>query len=366
MTYDGGAAGTGVAGHRGLPDFLGGRRLLAEDSRTESGHARFRRRYPHPAPIGAWPIARWVAGRIGRVLLVVWLTATAVFFAVNVALNPVATMLPLGATQQTIDQFRQALGLNTPLVVRYFDFLWDILHLNIGPSLWLGRDAFGEAISHIPATLEIAIPASIIGTTIGSVFGILSGRRPDSAFARVVNVFSFVLISAAEFWVGVMAILIFAVWLRLLPAGGSNGISSAILPIAVLSLRPLAHATQVMSTSVAEEMQKDYVLTARAKGMSEQRSVLRHVARNAALPTLTIAIVDFGAMFGGIAVVVETVFSWPGIGQLASQALQENDVVLIEAIVVVVAFVIAVLSLIADLLYLIIDPRVRSVVAPRA
>ena len=284
MTYDGGAAGTGVAGHRGLPDFLGGRRLLAEDSRTESGHARFRRRYPHPTPIGAWPIARWVAGRIGRVLLVVWLTATAVFFAVNVALNPVATMLPLGATQQTIDQFRQALGLNTPLVVRYFDFLWDILHLNIGPSLWLGRDAFGEAISHIPATLEIAIPASIIGTTIGSVFGILSGRRPDSAFARVVNVFSFVLISAAEFWVGVMAILIFAVWLRLLPAGGSNGISSAILPIAVLSLRPLAHATQVMSTSVAEEMQKDYVLTARAKGMSEQRSVLRHVARTPRCP----------------------------------------------------------------------------------
>jgi peptide/nickel transport system permease protein len=155
--------------------------------------------------------------------------------------------------------------------------------LNIGPSLWLGRDAFGEAISHIPATLEIAIPASIIGTTIGSVFGILSGRRPDSVFARVVNVFSFVLISAADFWVGVMAILIFAVWLRLLPAGGSNGISSAILPIAVLSLRPLAHATQVMSTSVAEEMQKDYVLTARAKGMSERRSMLRHVARNAAL-----------------------------------------------------------------------------------
>jgi peptide/nickel transport system permease protein len=366
MTHDSGAVDTGLPGRRGFPDFFGSRRLSQEDQPDVSGPARFQRRYPHPAPTGAWRAIRWLVARIARVLLVVWLTSTAVFFAVNIALNPVATMLPIGSTQQTIDAFRQALGLNTPLMLRYFEFLFHILRLNIGPSLWLGTDAFSEAISHIPATLEIAIPASIIGTIVGSAVGILAGRRPDSAFARVVNFLSFALISAAEFWVAAMAILIFAVTLRWLPAGGSIGLSSAVLPIAVLCFRPLAHSAQVMSTSVAEEMQRDYVLTARAKGMSERRSVLRHVARNAALPTLTMAIVDFGAMFGGIAVVVETVFSWPGIGQLASQALQENDVVLIEAIVVVVSFVIASLSLLADLLYLIIDPRVRSVGEPRA
>lgn len=320
----------------------------------------FARRYPRPAPVGRWAIVRWIASRIGRILLVIWLTATAVFFAVNVALNPVATMLPQGSSRQTIDAFRHALGLDTPLVIRYFEFLFHAIQGNFGTSLWLGTNAFTEAISHIPATLEIAVPASIIGTIVGSGIGLLAGRRPDSALARVVNVITYVFISAAEFWVGIMAILIFAVWLRWLPAGGDVESGSFVLPIAVLTLRPLAHAAQVMSTAEAEEMRKDYVLTARAKGMSERATILRHVARNAALPTLTIAIVDFAGMFGGIAVVVETVFAWPGIGQLASESLQQADVVLIQAIVVITAFVIAILNLLADVLYLIIDPRVRS------
>ncbi|MFC5210372.1 ABC transporter permease [Pseudonocardia sulfidoxydans] len=248
------------------------------------------------------------------------------------------------------------------MLVQLGTFFAKAVHFDFGESLWQGGSAIGSVLAHLPATLLIAIPAVVLGAAAGLVLGTVAARRPDSGLAQALNVFAYGVISVAEFWVGLMLILIFAVIMGWLPTGGYDPKpATLVLPVLVLAMKPFAQIFQLTQSTMVTEYGKQYVMAARAKGLGEVAVAREHVIRNAAIPVVTLGFYELGRVFVGTAVIVEVVFAWPGIGRLAVGALEHGDVFLVQAIVAVAAIVVAGLNLGADLLYFRLDPRTRSV-----
>lgn len=296
--------------------------------------------------------------RLAAAFLVIFLVLTAIFFVTQLLGDPVTLVLGDTATPTQIAAVRARLGLDQPLLQQYWQFLVNAAQGSFGDSFWQQQPALQIVFSRLPATFLLAGVAMLVMVPIGVLLGVIAAYRQGSWIERLVNVLSIVSSSLVNFWVALMLILVFAVTLRWLPTSGYGEPQHLVLPVATLSLLQIGVLAQITRTSVAEQLQSQFVSAARARGLSPVRVMLRYALRNALIPIFTVAAgMLIGLMTG--AVITEVVFGWPGIGRLLLQAIQDGDLPLIQATVFVSASILVVLTLLVDLAYVRLNPRVR-------
>ena len=282
----------------------------------------------------------------------------AVFFVTHLLGDPARLMLRPEASEAQVQALRDSLGLNDPLLVQFGRFMGDLARGDVGNSMWQRVPAMDIVIDRLPATLYLAGVTLGLAIPLAVVLGIISAIKPRSLADRVVTVIALAGVSTADFWLGLMLILLFAVQLGWLPTSGYGGIDFVVLPALALAVRPLGRISQVVRSAMLDEMNKPYVTTARAKGLHERVVIIGHTLKNAAIPILTMMGDEAASLLNG-AVVIETLFGWPGVGILLIQAIEKRDLPLIEATVIVIAILIVTVNLLVDLTYSLIDPRVR-------
>lgn len=301
----------------------------------------------------------YVVRRIAQSILVLVGISVIVFAALHLTTDPAAAMLRGGTpTKADILALRRHLGLDQPLPVQFAIFIADAVRGNFGTSYYYNNPAFSLVMDHLPATLELTVAGMAVSLLIAFPLGILSAVRRNSWLDFFGRIFALLGISFPNFWLGIMLILIFAVRLNWVPPSGYGGIQYLILPAVTLGMILAGISTRLIRSSVLDVLAADYVRTARAKGLPSLRVITRHVVRNALLPVVTYIGLQFGTLLGG-AVIVEQVFSWPGVGQLALGAVNQGDFPLVQASVLVLATILILVNLLVDLSYVFIDPRIR-------
>ena len=281
-----------------------------------------------------------------------------VFALARLTGNPAALYLPLNATQQMRDDFAARNGLDQPLLVQMADYFGGVLRLDFGESLRTGESAAAMALRAFPATLQLAAVTMILAIVIAIVLGSWASLKPNGIADRIVSFFSMTAASVPDFWVAILGIWIFAITLGWLPTSGVNGSEAWVLPIATLLLRPFGVLVQIVRGAMVSALSEPYIKLARSKGAGDVRIVTHHALRNAAAPALTVA----GDLTVGLvngAVVVETIFGWPGIGKLMIDSILQRDFAVLQAAVLLTAVAIFVLNILIDLGYALLDARVR-------
>ena len=299
--------------------------------------------------------------RLAHAVFVVWGVVTAVFFLVRLTGDPTPFLVDQTATQEEIAHVRRLLGLDRSILAQYQDFLGAVARGDFGASIREKRPAMPMVLEHFwPATVELSVAALVLSTTAAIPLGVLSATHRGRATDHLSRLGSLLLQSMPSFWLGLMLILVFAVGLGgLLPAFGSGTWRHLLLPAITLAAAPLAQNVRLIRASLLEDHSRRTTCARRAaKGLGERLVVYRHALRNAALPFITVAGLSLGFMLSGT-VVIETVFSWPGIGRLIVQAVPGRDFPVIQAGVFVFALIFVLLNLLVDVLYSAVDPRVR-------
>jgi ABC-type dipeptide/oligopeptide/nickel transport system permease component len=301
----------------------------------------------------------YVAQRTAQMVLVVVGVVTVTFFAVRlVPGDPARIMEPPGTPESVIKLTRQQLGTDRPIPVQYVDFLGSLLEGDLGTSFRGGRPVAGVVLDALPNTFALGAASMLVTTTASFLIGIVAALRPNSVVDRLSLVFVAVAQSTPSFWLGVMLVLVFSIELRWLPAIGMESAKSFVLPVATLSLTLMPLLVRSVRQTFIETLGEGYVRAARARGLSERRILLVHVMKVAAVPLITLIGLQAGYVLGG-AVVIESIFNWPGIGLLALQAIQQRDFPLIQGTVLVIAVVFTVVNFLVDIAYAALDPRVK-------
>lgn len=272
--------------------------------------------------------------------------------------DPARLMLRPEATAEQVEAVRDRLGLNDPLHEQFFRFMGGAVRGDFGESIWQRAPALPIMLDRLPNTLYLAGVTILVAIPLAALLGIVSALRPGSLIDRASTVVGLAGVSIADFWLGLMLILFFAVNLGWFPTSGFGGPQYVILPALALMVRPLGRISQVIRSSMLDQLGQPYVTTARSKGLSERVVVTLHAMKNAAIPALTLIGDETAALLNG-AVVIETVFGWPGIGLLLIQAIERRDLPLIEACVFAIAVMIIFANLLVDLAYTFFDPRIR-------
>jgi peptide/nickel transport system permease protein len=281
-----------------------------------------------------------------------------VFFMTHLVGDPASLMLRPEATEEQRMAVRERLGLNDPILVQFWRFFSGVLRGDFGDSIWQRVPALPIVIDRLPATLYLASATLLLAVPLAITLGVISAIRPGSIVDRVVTVIALGGVSTADFWLGLMLILFFAVRLGWLPTSGYGGLQFVLLPAIALAFRPLGRISQVVRSAMLDQFNQPYVTTARAKGLTERVVIFLHTLKNAAIPITTLIGDEAASLLNG-AVVIETVFGWPGVGILLIQAIERRDLPLIEASVIVIAVMIVTVNLLIDLTYTFVDPRVR-------
>ncbi len=271
--------------------------------------------------------------------------------------DPVSLLLSPEATQADREELKHELGLDRPLRIQYLVFLKDAIRGNFGISFRHQRPALGLVIQHLPATLELTVAAMILSIVISIPLGVLASIKPGSFLDRAGMTFALFGQSAPVFWIGIMFILLFGVKLRWFPISGRGGIENLIMPAMTLALFSTAAQTRLTRSSMMDVLDKDFIRTARSKGLTESRVIVKHALKNALIPIITIVALQFGMMLSG-AVITETIFAWPGVGRLAVYAIYNRDYPVIQAAVFVTSFFFIFINLFVDIIYTWIDPRI--------
>ena len=283
------------------------------------------------------------------------------FFAINILGDPVQLLLDEEASQEAIDALRAKFGLDRPLHVRFVDFYWDLIRGDFGQSIRHRIDAREMIFDRLPNTAVLALIAWSLGA-LGIPLGMLAARRPRGVIDRVVNVLSFAVISVPEFWLALMLILVVSVQLELFPTSGFNGLGPAgwkfmVLPAIALCPRVMGRNAQITRATMIEELGRQYVATARSKGLGETKILYAHVFKNAAISIVTLMGDELAGFMNG-STIVEVIFGWPGIGLLLIQAINARDLPVVTAAVFVIALMVMVVNLAVDLIYSWLDPRI--------
>ena len=302
---------------------------------------------------------RYITRKLGHTLFVAFGVVTLVFVALRMSGDPAATMLPGDASVEELRDLRHALGLDQPLLVQYVRFLGSAVTGDFGTSLRHQEPAMALVLERLPATLELAFAALILSVVVGVPLGIIAALRRGKLADIAAMAFAVVGQATPYFWMGIMLILVFAVELRWVPTSGRGGFERLILPAVTLGTHFMAVLARLTRTSMLEVLGQNYVVTARAKGLTERAVVLVHALKNAAVPVVTLIGLQFGTLLGG-AVVTETIFAWPGVGRLAVQSIFVRDYPVVQAGVFVLALSFVAINLLVDLLYGWLDPRTRS------
>ena len=302
---------------------------------------------------------RHVASRLLQAVIATFGVITIVFFVMRLSGDPTLLLVPEGATAAQIAELRHQLGFDRPLVVQYLAYLSDLLRGDLGQSLVQRLPVSLILGSRLPYTLELTAGALAVALIIGIPAGIAMAVWRGGVVERILAAIVVAGQSLPTFWSGILLILFFGVTLRWLPTSGADSPASLIMPSLALGALAMSTFARMTRISVLDELSRDYVNAARARGLSMGATVARHVLRNAAIPVITVTALEIGNLLAG-AVIVETVFAWPGIGQLAMQSIQARDFLIVQAIVLFVSVTYIALNLIADLAYTAIDPRIRS------
>ncbi len=281
-----------------------------------------------------------------------------VFFLVRLTGDPTNLFLPLDASLETRQEFRERHGFDEPLITQFGRYVQGLAQLDFGESIRQRRPAVDIALEAFPTTLRLAFVTMVIVISLALVIGALAAYKPRGLFDRVSSVTTLAGASAPEFWVAIMAILLFAVALGWLPTSGTGTAWHWLMPIAVLVIRPFGLLVQVVRGAMITALSSAYVKTARAKGVRERAVIFVHALRNAMLPVITVAGDQATGIVNG-AVVVETIFGFPGIGKLMIDAVLQRDFAVVQAAVLVTAIAIFLMNILIDLAYAMLDPRIR-------
>ena len=301
---------------------------------------------------------RYVLARLAQSALVVLLSLTAVFGMVRLGGDPVLLFLPMDIQSKDVNEFRERLGFNDPLLVQYGRFMRGALRGDFGESLRYRRPALGLVLERLPATLLLAGSAIALTLLIAVPLGVLTAVRRDTMVDHLGTVATVLGQATPGFWLGLMLIYVFAVQLRWLPTGGSGSVAQLVMPSVVLAAFFAARVARLTRSATLDVLNEEFIKTARAKGLGEGRVIGKHTLRNAAIPIVTLAGLEAGQLLGG-AVIAETIFAWPGLGRLILQALLNRDFPVVMAAVSFTSIVFTLMNLAVDLAYGWLDPRVR-------
>jgi peptide/nickel transport system permease protein len=281
-----------------------------------------------------------------------------VFFLVRITGDPANLMASREATPETIQQIRQEWGFDRPLLVQFWDFVTGAFVLDFGRSYHFRTDAMPMVLERLPATVELAAVGLLIAVTIGVPLGLVGGFNPGSVVDSVGRTMALLAQSIPNFWLALILILFFAVRLGWLPSFGRDELQSVILPAFVLGLPVLGQIVRLTRSAVLEIRGEDFIRTAHSKGLQPRVIYTKHVLRNVSIPLISVIGVQFGYMLGG-SIYIETIFAWPGLGQLLEQAIGWRDFPLIMAIAIFTSLIVLLLNLLTDVAYAVIDPRIR-------
>ena len=303
-------------------------------------------------------MGRYVLGRLVQAVVAMLGVLTIVFIVMRFSGDPTLLLVPEGASREHVEALRHELGFDRPILVQFASYLGDLLHFDFGDSVVQRVPATSIVAQRIPYTFTLAAGALVIalgvGVPVGVTMAVWRGHWLERLLAGLVLTGQ----SMPTFLTGILLILIFAVLLGWLPASGSGTFSALVMPSIALGALSMSTFARMARIAVVDELSKDYVRAGRAKGLSLGTVVIRHVLRNAAIPVVTIAALEIGNLLAG-AVIVETVFAWPGMGQLAIQSIQSRDFLVVQVVVLFVSAVYVVMSLLTDLAYALLDPRIR-------
>jgi peptide/nickel transport system permease protein len=292
-------------------------------------------------------------------LPVIWGVVTGVFFIIHLTPgDPVDVMLGESATFADRESLRHELGLDRPIMEQYVSYMAGVARFDFGKSLSAGKPVADAIAETFPATAELAAAAMLLAVALAIPLGVIAAARKDTFVDRGAMGLSLVGVSMPSFWIGPLLILLFAIELKWLPVSGRGGVEHLILPAVTLGTAMASILSRLTRAATLEALSEDYIVTARAKGVSGAATLFKHALANALLPVVTVAGLQLGALLAG-AIITETIFSWPGIGRLAVNAIQARDYPLAQGCVLTIALTYTLVNLAVDLLYGVIDPRVR-------
>ncbi|MCO4861505.1 ABC transporter permease [Cupriavidus sp. WGlv3] len=299
-----------------------------------------------------------IAKRLLHGLISILGASVIIFLISRLSGDPLALLLPADAPPEVIEQTRQHLGLDRPLVAQYLVFLRNAVTGDFGNSYRWQEPALGLILERLPATVELALAALAFSIAMAVPFGVLSAVYRGSWFDRFAKVFAMAGQAMPNFWVGLLLILLFAVQLNWLPAFGRESWNSLVLPAIALGWYPVAAQTRMVRSAMLDVLDSDYIRMGRAMGLPERVLIWKYALRNAAIPLVTILGVYFAAMLGG-AFVVEVIFAWPGVGRTVVEAVFARDFPVVQAGVMLTSVLFVLSNLLVDLSYGLIDPRIR-------
>lgn len=303
-------------------------------------------------------MVKYIAKRVLMMIPVLLGVILLVFFIMNLASgNAVLLILGENATEEAVAVKTRELGLDRPILVRYAAYVADLVRGDMGTSYFSSRSVAEEVLSRFPATLKLAVVSAIISTLLAIPLGIFAAVRQNTLFDNFSMILSLVGNSMPAFWLALMLMMLFAEKLGWLPAQGmNNGWRSYVLPAVSIGFINMAAIARTTRSTMLETVRQDYIRTARAKGVDEEAVVMDHAFPNALIPTITVIGVQFGNLLGG-AILVETVFAWPGLGRLMVQSVNNRDVPLVLGCIVILSISYSVVNLLVDLVYGFVDPR---------
>jgi peptide/nickel transport system permease protein len=303
---------------------------------------------------------RYILSRFIQAAIATIGVLTIVFVVMRLSGDPTLLLVPEGATREQIAELRSQLGFDRPLYVQYLAYVGDLLRLDFGQSVVQRVPAIDILFDRIPYTVRLALAALAVAIGVGVPIGVIMAVARDHWIARILGAITLTGQSMPTFLSGILLIMLFAVTLGWLPSSGAEGASALIMPAIALGALSMATFARMARIAVMDELSKDYVRACHARGLSVWGTVARHVLRNAAVPLVSVAALEIGNLLAG-SIIVENVFAWPGVGQLALQAIQSRDFLVVQAIVLFVSLTYVATSLLADLAYAWIDPRIYLV-----
>lgn len=316
-------------------------------------------------------MAKYIVKRLGVVFIVLWLVSTLTYFMVHVTPGDTAKAIIVSVygedavSEETLERVRDKFDLNRPVYVQYLEWLKDVATGNLGTSYKYDKPVLQMLAVRVLNTIVLGGAAFLLSVIIALPIGILSALRHNGILDHGVRGFVLLTSSFPSFWIALILIIIFSIRLKLLPVSGMTGAASIVLPAVTLSVGMVATTTRMMRSSMLDVLGQDYITVAKLKGLKPGKIVWGHAIRNAIPPIVTVLGLQIGHILGG-AVIVENIFSWPGIGALFIDAVNAKDLPMIEGCVLLITFGYAIVNVIVDIIYAFIDPRVRYTGGERA
>jgi len=304
---------------------------------------------------------KYIAKRLAAMIPVILGVTLIVYLIMSLAPgDPARTILGEQATEEQVNELREEMGLNDPIIVQYFRYIWNLLHGDLGRSYQSRIDVSTEIFSRFPNTIKLALAASLFSVILALPLGIIAAVKQNTFFDSFSMFVAIIGISCPTFWFGLILILVFAVNLKWFPVSGQvDNFRGMVLPALTLAFNSMAAMARVTRSSMLEVIRQDYIRTARAKGVSQRNVILQHAVPNAMIPTVTVIGLRIGGLLAG-AVICETVFSWPGIGRLLVQSIQSRNTPVVLGCIIIFSICFSLVNLIVDILYAFIDPRIKS------